>query len=135
MDPDPVRKEALEAAGAEVVRVARAGAGLDLNWVLGLLWEQGIRSVFCEGGPRLAGALARAGRLDRLQILVAPVLLGADALNAFDALPAPERMRLQLERVQRFGRDVLLAYERVEGEPAQEQTTTADEEGYVYRPG
>ncbi|MGH7460110.1 MAG: bifunctional diaminohydroxyphosphoribosylaminopyrimidine deaminase/5-amino-6-(5-phosphoribosylamino)uracil reductase RibD, partial [Longimicrobiales bacterium] len=91
---EPDRWRALENAGAEVTRVPEAGAGLDLNWVLSLLWERGIRSVYCEGGPRLAGALARAGRLDRFQIFIAPLLLGADAVNAFDALPSPDRLPL-----------------------------------------
>jgi diaminohydroxyphosphoribosylaminopyrimidine deaminase/5-amino-6-(5-phosphoribosylamino)uracil reductase len=111
-DVDEARRAELERAGARVRTVPRSDGGLNLQSVLHDLWEQGIRSVFCEGGARLAGALARNGLLDRLQVFVAPMLLGSGAVNAFDALPEPERVPLQLERVERFGSDVLLTYDR-----------------------
>ncbi len=134
-EADPIRRAALERAGARVTPVPRLNNGLDLEVVLGILWEQGVRSVFCEGGARLAGALARAGRLDRFQIFIAPTLLGADAVNAFDALPPPDRLPLELEQVQRFGPDVLLTYDRATRSPRFAPLITGAVEGYVYRFG
>jgi len=42
-----------------------------------------VRSIFVEGGARLAGALLDAALVDRLVIFQAPVILGAGAIGAF----------------------------------------------------
>lgn len=62
---------------AEVVGVARAGTGLDLAAVLDALEERGLRFVFVEGGGITVSRFLEAGRLDRLQITVAPLILGS----------------------------------------------------------
>jgi riboflavin biosynthesis pyrimidine reductase len=41
--------------------------------------ERGIRSVLCEGGPRLHGQLWAAGVADELFLTIAPKLAGGDA--------------------------------------------------------
>jgi riboflavin biosynthesis pyrimidine reductase len=38
--------------------------------------EYGVRSILCEGGPRLNTSLLSAGRLDELFLMVAPKLAG-----------------------------------------------------------
>jgi diaminohydroxyphosphoribosylaminopyrimidine deaminase/5-amino-6-(5-phosphoribosylamino)uracil reductase len=123
---------ALAQAGVRILTVARTGAGLDLAAVLGTLWDNGIRSVFCEGGARMAGTLARAGRIDRFYLLLAPRLLGPDAVNAFDALPTA--MPLALSDVRRFGSDVMLTYDRGSGS-VHPPSIASDVEGYVHGTG
>jgi diaminohydroxyphosphoribosylaminopyrimidine deaminase/5-amino-6-(5-phosphoribosylamino)uracil reductase len=101
------QRAALEAAGITVIATAAAPAGLDLNEVLDRLWELRIRSVLCEGGARLAGSLACAGRINQLHVFLAPHLLGPHAISGFAGVPGNQ---LELDRVQRFGQDVLLTY-------------------------
>jgi diaminohydroxyphosphoribosylaminopyrimidine deaminase/5-amino-6-(5-phosphoribosylamino)uracil reductase len=49
----------------------------DPHTVLQKLAERGIRHVWLEGGPRLAGAFWNAGLIDRVIGYIAPALLGA----------------------------------------------------------
>lgn len=62
---------------AEVLGVRADGDGLDPGAVLDALHARGCRTVFVEGGGRVVSAFLRAGRLDRLQITVAPVVIGS----------------------------------------------------------
>lgn len=84
--PDDVSEASIEEAegrGAHVHPVPAGPGGVDLDAVLVVSWELGIRSILCEGGPKLAGSLLRAGRVHRLYLFVAPVTLGAGGLAAF----------------------------------------------------
>lgn len=57
----------------------------DPEEVLAVLAERGRVDVLLEGGPRLAGAFAAAGRIDRIVGYVAPALLGAGPCAMEDA--------------------------------------------------
>ncbi len=96
------------AGDAEVIAVARDGAGLDLRAVLGALAARGLRRVFVEGGGVTVSRFLAAGLLDRLHVTVAPLLLGA-GVPAFTlpgvARPAEGR-RLDWT-VHRLGADIL----------------------------
>ncbi|MGZ5322255.1 MAG: bifunctional diaminohydroxyphosphoribosylaminopyrimidine deaminase/5-amino-6-(5-phosphoribosylamino)uracil reductase RibD [Solirubrobacterales bacterium] len=76
------RRDALAAAGADVMvapgrnRAARLGAALDE------LGRREIGDLLVEGGPTLAGALFDAGEIDSLRLFIAPVLLGAGEARA-----------------------------------------------------
>jgi diaminohydroxyphosphoribosylaminopyrimidine deaminase/5-amino-6-(5-phosphoribosylamino)uracil reductase len=108
--------ERLEAAGAHVHPVPASEAGLDLDAVLAVCWDIGIRSILCEGGARLAGSLLRQGHVQRVYLFVAPVTFGPEGVEAFladsgglswdDFEPAAEP-RL-------FGRDTLIVLDRQE---------------------
>ncbi len=55
---------ALRHAGVEVLRVGEEE--VDLRALLGVLRERGVRSLLCEGGPLLAGALLAKGLVDEI---------------------------------------------------------------------
>ena len=78
------REAALLAAGVVVERIpgAAAGTGLDLLAGLKALAARGVTRVFCEGGPRLAEALAAAGQVDAVELLTGPEPLGRPGLPA-----------------------------------------------------
>jgi diaminohydroxyphosphoribosylaminopyrimidine deaminase / 5-amino-6-(5-phosphoribosylamino)uracil reductase len=61
---------------ADVVRLPRVDAGLDLELLLKALSERGVRAVLLEGGPTLAGSFLAAGLIDRVVAYIAPVLIG-----------------------------------------------------------
>ena len=76
----------------------------------------GVRTLLLEGGGRINGAMLRAGLVDEVSILVAPVAdgrVGAPAL--FDVDGGDVRpWRLGLEGVERYADDVLWVRYRVE---------------------
>ena len=80
----------------------------DPDEVLGALADRA--DVLLEGGPRLAGAFLAAGRVDRIQAYLAPVLLGAGPSAVRDAGVGTiaEALRFRRERVETVGADVLL---------------------------
>ena len=107
--------ERLEERGAHVHPVREGPHGLDLGHVQSVLWDIGVRSVFCEGGRRVAARCLAEGLVRRLYLFVAPTTLGSRGMPAFaddadlldwDAYePAAEPSR--------FGRDTLITLDRV----------------------
>ncbi|WP_344683487.1 bifunctional diaminohydroxyphosphoribosylaminopyrimidine deaminase/5-amino-6-(5-phosphoribosylamino)uracil reductase RibD, partial [Saccharopolyspora taberi] len=92
---------------AETVRVP---AG-DPDTVLAALAERGVVDVLLEGGPTLAGAFVRAGRIDRVLAYVAPALLGsgAAALGEAGVGSISQAWRLQIEQTTMSGPDVRIS--------------------------
>jgi diaminohydroxyphosphoribosylaminopyrimidine deaminase/5-amino-6-(5-phosphoribosylamino)uracil reductase len=80
---------------------------------LAALGERGITRLLVEGGGHLAAAFARAGLIDRLVWVHAPMLIGGDGIPAIaeiglEALSeAPSFTRLSTETV---GDDVLTVF-------------------------
>ena len=106
---DRGRVRSLEAAGVDVVEVPAAGGGLDLGRALDRLMEDGVRTVLCEGGGRLAAALLDVDRVDRLYLFYAPMLYGG-------GVPAFPAGRFHGRRVdtRRVGVDTLITIDRSE---------------------
>lgn len=103
----PSREQALEGAGARVVRAAGTPHALRA------LRDQGLDSLYVEGGAGLAGSLLEAGSVDRLVIFRAPVVLGGGSLGAFDRAPAfalDGAPRYRMVRQRRFGEDEMTIY-------------------------
>ncbi|MEV6488705.1 pyrimidine reductase family protein [Actinoplanes sp. NPDC051633] len=63
----------------QVERVADVVATDDLAAGIAALHERGATQVFCEGGPRLLGALLEADLVDELCLTVSPLLTAGDA--------------------------------------------------------
>ena len=84
---DLARREALEKLAVTVIAVEPdAAGGLDLAAILQALGGKGLTRLLVEGGGGLAAALLRAGLVDRLVWLHAPLLIGGDGLPAVAAL-------------------------------------------------
>jgi 2,5-diamino-6-(ribosylamino)-4(3H)-pyrimidinone 5'-phosphate reductase len=76
----------------------------------------GVRTLMLEGGGRINGGMLRAGLIDEVSLLVAPVAdgrVGTPALFDVDGQDVTPR-RLALEGVERRGEDVLWLRYRVE---------------------
>ena len=63
------------------------GMSLDLPAVLKELGRRELASVLVEGGPTVAGALVRAGLVDKFQLFVAPLVMGGAASRSAVAGP------------------------------------------------
>ncbi len=103
----------LERAGqqfgdAELVGIAMGQDGLDLRSLLTALHARKLRSIFIEGGGKTVSAFLEQDLLDRLQIAIAPLVMGAGRAGIH--LPAREHladcMRLS-PRVFSMGDDIL----------------------------
>ena len=95
----------LERCGATIEQVAGDGSFLDR--AMRRLAERDIRSLIVEGGPTLQEAFWRAGVVDRVQLFVAPRMLGTGAV---DWIPLPEAAMATLAELRTLpvGADVLI---------------------------
>jgi diaminohydroxyphosphoribosylaminopyrimidine deaminase/5-amino-6-(5-phosphoribosylamino)uracil reductase len=104
-------------AADQAARASESGASVllasSVSESLELLRARGVRSLFVEGGARLAGSLLREGLVDRLIIFQSRLRLGEGALEAFAFAPDRFKESLGQYRVvdaRRFGDDVMTTY-------------------------
>jgi len=107
---DKARIEVLERAGARVFSAKRQR--FSLRQILDMLWQQGVRSVFCEGGARVATSLIEKDLVQRIYLIIAPVLLGGDAVPAFAFDRAPEQRAWRTSHIAKVGNDALVMLDR-----------------------
>jgi riboflavin-specific deaminase-like protein len=94
-------------AGVEVLRVELANGRANPCDILRVLAGAGLRRIMIEGGTRTVSGFLEAGCLDRLHIVVAPMLLGAGQPSvelkpvefAHDALRPPVRAHVLADEV------------------------------------
>jgi riboflavin biosynthesis pyrimidine reductase len=94
--------------GAEVLRLPARAGELDPHDIRRALAERGLAFLFIEGGGRTVSRFLAASALDRLQLAVAPILLGSGRPSL--ALPEIASIAAGLRpRTRRFelGDDVL----------------------------
>ena len=101
-------RTALEAAGAEVVRLPQGADAIDLHALMSLLAERQINEVLLETGAILSGAVLHAGMIDELVIYMAPKLMGDGAKGLFHT-PGLERLAdavsLDIQDIRAVGND------------------------------
>ena len=76
------RRRALESAGASVVALSatRGRERLDLKAVLRELFKRGIYRLLVEGGADVHGAFMSQRLVDRLELFIAPLVLGSEGV-------------------------------------------------------
>ena len=111
---DPVRRAAFLDSGVTLIDVASDAEGqIDLAAALAVLGERGVTRLLVEGGAKLAASLFRAGLVDRLAWVHAPLLIGGDGIPAIggfglaELADAPGFKRVSMESV---GADVLTIF-------------------------
>jgi diaminohydroxyphosphoribosylaminopyrimidine deaminase/5-amino-6-(5-phosphoribosylamino)uracil reductase len=84
--------------------------GDDLGADLRELHARGIRSLFVEGGPRLASAFVAAGLADELLVYLAPALIGGPrlALDDLGVATIADARRYDFADIRRLGDDLLV---------------------------
>jgi diaminohydroxyphosphoribosylaminopyrimidine deaminase/5-amino-6-(5-phosphoribosylamino)uracil reductase len=104
----PRAESTLRAAGVTIARCASVRDSL--VW----LRSRGVRALFVEGGPKIAGSFLRESLADRLVIFQSPLVLGGNEPRGFAFAPSTFEAGLAERRVlehQRFGDDVMTTYE------------------------
>ena len=95
---DPIRRRALEAAGARIHSVRGAKRqSLDLRSAWAWLWDQGFRRVMLESGPTLLRNALEAGFVDQLRVYTGSVCGGEGESLAGWLVEAPLEERLHRE--------------------------------------
>ncbi|MDZ7806068.1 MAG: bifunctional diaminohydroxyphosphoribosylaminopyrimidine deaminase/5-amino-6-(5-phosphoribosylamino)uracil reductase RibD [Gracilimonas sp.] len=61
----------------EILQVSKVEGHADLRQAFKMLGEKGFSSVLVEGGQQLSSALLREGLVDKIELFIAPKLLGA----------------------------------------------------------
>lgn len=99
----------------------------DVNDILNVLLERGIRHLLVEGGSTVAAAFVSAGVVDELQAYIAPVILGGGppAIADCGIRTLTQAPRWATHRVERLGDDTLMVARR--GSNAEDHTTTSKE--------
>jgi diaminohydroxyphosphoribosylaminopyrimidine deaminase/5-amino-6-(5-phosphoribosylamino)uracil reductase len=109
---EPSWRQALEAAGAEVLVLLGDGDSLDLEALLKALAERGVLSLLVEGGGILLGSVFDQGLVDKVQAIIAPMIIGASEAPAAVAGRGAQRLaeawRLRELTVERLGEDILV---------------------------
>jgi diaminohydroxyphosphoribosylaminopyrimidine deaminase/5-amino-6-(5-phosphoribosylamino)uracil reductase len=108
------RVEGIQRVGAQVERLPEGPGGLALDALLERAWDMGVRSIFCEGGGRLAASFIRQRRANRLYLFLAPFVLGESGVQAFPDT-ADSELWSEWKRRQEplaFGQDLLLTFDR-----------------------
>jgi diaminohydroxyphosphoribosylaminopyrimidine deaminase / 5-amino-6-(5-phosphoribosylamino)uracil reductase len=110
-DAPAVRVRRLAARGVEIIPVAAVGDRVPWRAVLRALGNRGLTSLLVEGGASVATGMLRAGLVDRLVWIAAPVLLGGDGVPAVHGLGVRQvraGMRLDVATVERCGPDLII---------------------------
>lgn len=103
---------------AELLGVSETVTGLDLAALLAALRLRGLARIFIEGGGQTVSSFLTAGLVDRLQIAVAPFLIG-DGRPAI-RLPPPAQLgdcTRPARRVYRMGEDILFDFDLAKARP------------------
>ena len=77
-------------AGVEIVPLAAEGGRIAPAAILAALAERGFRRILIEGGAETVSRFLAAGCLDRLHVVVAPIILGSGRSSL--TLPPIERV-------------------------------------------
>ncbi|MGH6909394.1 MAG: RibD family protein [Phenylobacterium sp.] len=111
--PDP----ALVAAGVRVLQVRAVGEDRpELKIVMQALANEGLSSIFVEGGGQVAASFLRCGLVDALEWFRAPILIGGEGRPGVGALAlagladAPHFRRVEVREV---GDDLWERYARI----------------------
>ncbi len=93
---------------AALVGVARGDGGLSLNALRAALGRRGCRRLFIEGGGVTVSRFLEAGCLDRLQVTVAPLIIGSGRPGIMlpEVASLAEGLRPAMRRFD-FGDDVM----------------------------
>jgi diaminohydroxyphosphoribosylaminopyrimidine deaminase/5-amino-6-(5-phosphoribosylamino)uracil reductase len=102
----------LEKAGARVIPVPCENKGyLDLPAVLEELGKAQKNSVLVEGGSHVHGSFLRAGLVDQVNLFVAPLFLGGDAIPVVGDMGVDivqNGKRFSSVKTRRFGDDIFI---------------------------
>ncbi|MCH5209854.1 MAG: bifunctional diaminohydroxyphosphoribosylaminopyrimidine deaminase/5-amino-6-(5-phosphoribosylamino)uracil reductase RibD [Oscillospiraceae bacterium] len=115
-DIDTDKIHALEALGVHLINTPEKDGHTDLSELMKSLGAMGIDSVLIEGGGRIHASALNTGIVNKVQIYLAPKLIGADGKDAVAAMGVTlvkNAINLKNPEITRFDDDILIEYEVV----------------------
>ena len=101
--------------GCRVLTLPERDGHIDLEQLMDALGREGIDSILLEGGGTLNWSMLKAGLVRRLQLYLAPMILGGETAKTpveGQGCPAPaEGFFLRNSRITRLGQDLLIESE------------------------
>lgn len=105
----------LESKGVNIIHAAADEDGrVDLKRLMEQLGMLKIDSVLIEGGAQLHASALKSGIVNKMQIYVAPKIIGGDGISAVAPMgitKAADAFVMKNPEVQSFGGDILIEYE------------------------
>ncbi len=112
---DSTKYEPYQAAGCEILALPTEDGHIHLPSLMTRLGEMSIDSILLEGGGELNWSALNSGIVQRVQVYIAPKILGgATAKSPVAGLGAPSpnaAVYLSQPEITRFGKDILLESE------------------------
>jgi diaminohydroxyphosphoribosylaminopyrimidine deaminase/5-amino-6-(5-phosphoribosylamino)uracil reductase len=108
---DDERLSALRQMGAEVLISREDEHGeVDLGHLLEMLGQRGISSVLVEGGAEVITSLLRLNLVDRLVVIVAPMIMGKgiEAVGELNISDVSQTLKLSFGQIYRRGGDLII---------------------------
>lgn len=114
---EPEKIEAVKAMGADVILTG--GDRVDIAALMRELGSRGIDSVIVEGGAELHASVLRSVYVNKLQVYIAPKIIGGEGARPCVGGEGAEYLRDAFmfcdPKVTRFGDDVLIEYSQANG--------------------
>jgi riboflavin biosynthesis pyrimidine reductase len=102
------RRSELERAGVEICEVEADEQGrVSVASVVADLADRGLRSIFVEGGAEVITSFLRAGLVDRMVVVTAPIIIGrgVEAIGELGITSLARALRPRRSRIRRLGRE------------------------------
>lgn len=102
----------LEEKGARVIILPSKEGRVDLNFLMKELGERKIDSILLEGGSQLNYAALEEGIVDKVNIFIAPKIIGGDTaktpVGGHGKAHMNESINLKCKDVNNFGKDIMI---------------------------
>ena len=107
-----VQADLLKEKNVQLVPMKEKDGKIEISALLEFLYQEGIQSLFVEGGPAVHTSFLESGNVQRLYLFVAPKLIGGghapgiwngDGISELQK--APELINMEIEL---FGKDILI---------------------------
>ncbi len=97
------------------IEIPFGDAGFDLAALAESLWLRGVSAILVEGGAKTASSFLRAGMVDRIELFVAPKVLGAGMAwaDGFEVPGLGSAPRFEFVWARRAGEDLWIRVEPV----------------------
>ena len=111
---DTEKITALQDMGAHIIKTQSKDGHTDLAELMRKLGEMQIDSVLIEGGGEIHASALKSGIVNKVQLYIAPKIIGGDGKNAVAPLGNTlmrDAVQLKNPQINLFGDDILIEYE------------------------
>ncbi len=106
--------EKLEEKAVKIIHMPESDNGIDLVHLMKELGKMQLDSVLIEGGAAVHTSALQAGIVNKLQVYIAPKILGGDGRSVFMPMgiaKASDALQLGVPKITSFDDNILLEYE------------------------